>query len=273
MPEGPSNEGALREYERKRGRAMRHFETLRESVEGFTDRDREAVRGNFNAESKQYVFEVPLERHPPDWALTLGDYAYNARASLDYLITALVRSAGADEHTTSEFPIYGIDRVGWAEIDQWWEADPKGRIGRQLRDTPSGTKAALKKLQPFYGVPRVNPMQHPLFSLRELSNRDKHRRLNLLVRRASIEFVDASGEPIFEGPAPTARISDHPDKGDAYTVSLAVREELDVDVHLIPAYGLALNEPPDLIGDLIETLTAINEYIDQRVLPVVRTLL
>ena len=56
-------------------------------------------------------------------------------------------------------------------------------------------------------------------------------------------------------------------------MSLAVREELDADVHLVPAYGLALNEPPDLIGDLIETLTAINEYIDQRVLPVVRTLL
>ena len=123
----------------------------------------------------------------------------NTRASLDYLITALVRSTGKQEHNGSQFPIYGIDRVGWQGIDQWWETDPNGRIRRHLRDTPAGTKGALKELQPFYGVPR-----------------DKHRRLNLLVRRASIKFEDARGEPIYEGPAPTARIADR-GEGDTYT--------------------------------------------------------
>jgi hypothetical protein len=266
------SEGALREYERKRQRAMFHFEALRESVRAFTARDRDAVQGAFDTEARQYVFEVPLERHPPDWALILGDYAYNARVSLDYLIAALIRSSGGGEHRTSEFPIYGIDRVGWADIDQWWETDPDRRIKRQLRGTPDGTKAALKQLQPFYGVPRVNPMQHPLFLLRELSNRDKHRRLNLLVRRASIKFVDAGGKPIYEGPAPTARITDH-DRGDTYTVSLAVKEELDTDVFILPTYDLVLNEPPELIGDLVQTLAEIKDFIDRRVLPVVTALL
>jgi hypothetical protein len=259
VPEMPLGEEVLRDFERKRERALRHFEALRESVEAFTGRNRDSVRGVFDTETRQYVFEVPLERHPPDWALLLGDYAYNARASLDYLITALIQSSGEGEHRTSEFPIHGIDRVGWADIDQWWE-------------TPDGTKAALKQLQPFYGVPRVNPMQHPLFLLRELSNRDKHRRLNLLVRRASIKFVDAGGKPIYEGPAPTARITDR-GKGNAYTVSLAGGEERDMDVFILPMYDLALNEPPELIGDLIQTLAEINGFIDRRVLPVVTTLL
>ncbi len=266
------SEGALREYERKRQRAMLHFEALRESVEAFAARDRDSAQGAFDMEARQYVFEVPLERDPPDWALILGDYAYNARGSLDYLITALIRSSGGDEHRTSEFPIYGIDRVGWADIDQWWETDPDGRIKRQLRGTPDGTKTALKQLQPFFGVPRVNPMQHPLFLLRELSNRDKHRRLNLLVRRASLKFVDAGGEPIYAGPAPTARIADR-NKEDTYTVSLAVREERDTDVFILPTYDVALNEPPELIGDLIQTLAEINNFIDRRVLPVVTALL
>lgn len=266
------SEGALREYERKRQRAMLHFEALRESVEAFTTRDYDSVQGAFDTKARQYVFEVPLERHPPDWALILGDYAYNVRVSLDYLITALIRSSGGDEHRTSEFPIYGIDRVGWADIDQWWEVDPDRRVKRQLRGTPDGTKAALKQLQPFYGVPRTNPIQHPLFLLRELSNRDKHRRLNLLVRRASIKFVDAGGEPIYAGPAPTARITDR-NRGDTYTVSLAVREELDTDVFILPTYDLALNEPPELIGDLVKTLAEINSFIDRRVLPVVTALL
>jgi hypothetical protein len=51
---------------------MDHFDALRESVEDFTNRDREIVRGEIDADARQYVFEVPLERHPPDWALTLG---------------------------------------------------------------------------------------------------------------------------------------------------------------------------------------------------------
>jgi hypothetical protein len=121
-------------------------------------------------------------------------------------------------------------------------------------------------------VPRVNPAQHPLFALRELSNRDKHRRLALLVRRASIRFVDAAGEPIYEGPAPSARIADRGER-DAYTASLTVRKKLDVDVYLLPAYDVELNDPPDLIGDLIETLEAINEFIDRRVLSAVTALL
>ncbi len=222
--------------------------------------------------ARRYVFQVPLERDPPDWALSAGDFAYNARASLDYLITALVRSTGEQEHIGSQFPIHGIDRVSWRDIDRWWEADAKGRIRRQLRDTPAGTKRALKKLQPFFGVPKVNPTQHPLFALRELSNRDKHRRLNLLVRRASITFVDSNRKPIYEGPAPTARIADR-GEGDAYTASLAVREKLDRDVYLLPAYDVALNEPPELVGDLIETLADINEFIDRRVLPAIEELL
>jgi hypothetical protein len=272
VPESSLGKGALQDFERKRGRAMRHFEDLRESVEAFTGRRRDSVRGAFDAETRQYTFEVPLERHPPDWTLHLGDYAYNARASLDYLITALVRSSGGSEHRTSEFPIYGFDRVGWAKIDEWWENDPDRRIRRQLRGTPDGTKAALKHLQPFYGAPQVDPMRHPLLHLRELSNRDKHRRLNLLVRRASMKFVDASGGPIYEGPDPTARIAD-PREGDFYTVSLSVREEVDQEVFILPTYDLALNEPPELIGSLIQTLVKINDCIDSRVLPVVRGLL
>jgi len=272
VSEQSSRTEPLREYERKRGRALHHFEALQESVHGFTKLERGMVRGNFDANARRYVFQVPLERDPPDWALSAGDFAYNARASLDYLITALVRSTGEQEHIGSQFPIHGIDRVSWRDIDRWWEADAKGRIKRQLRDTPAGTKRALKKLQPFFGVPKVNPTQHPLFALRELSNRDKHRRLNLLVRRASITFVDSNRKPIYEGPAPTARIADR-GEGDAYTASLAVREKLDRDVYLLSAYDVALNEPPELVGDLIETLADINGFIDRRVLPAIEELL
>lgn len=265
----------LSDYEPKRGRAGEHFAELRGLVDDFTQADREPVRGTFDSDSSQYVFEVPLEATNPDWSLLLGDFAYDTRASLDYLITALIRSNGEVENRMSEFPIYGFDptdRIPWHEIDQWWESGAGGQINRKLGGTPSGTKDALKKLQPFYGVPQVNPDRHPLYALSELNNRDKHRRLNLLARQAEVTFTDAGGMPLYEGPPSRARIADSGD-GDSYTASLAVGEKREGDIYLLPAYDVAINEPPALLGNLIETLEMISGYIDHEVLPVVKALI
>jgi len=267
--------GLLWDYERKRARAMLHLDVLRESVEGFTNVKRQRVLGEFDADASQHIFEVPLEGIDPEWALLVGDFVYDARASLDYLITALIRSTGKQEHDASQFPIYGIGRkpgASWLEVEQRWDTDPGGGIRRNLDRTPPATKAALKQLQPFYGVPTTNPVQHSLFALQTLSNRDKHRRLNLLVHRAAINFVDAGGQPIFQGPALHGRIA-KPDEGDTYTVTLAVNEKQHVDVYLLPTYDVRLNEPPELMGGLIETLTCIDQFIDGRVLPAIRGLL
>jgi hypothetical protein len=263
----------LRDYELKRGRAMQHFHALRESVERFTNVEREPILGDFDSDASKYFFDIPLEPIDPDWTLLLGDFVYDTRACLNYLVTALVRSTGSQEDEGHEFPIYGIDRVNWQAIDQRWEADPGATIERKLKNTPSGTKAALKKLQPFYGVPRTDPFRHPLSAVQLLTNTDKHRRLNLLARGAVVDFVDAGGQPIFEGPgARVGRIAEL-DEGNAYTATLAVKEKLDVDVYLLPAYHVRLYEPPELVGDLIDTLASTNEYIDRWVLPAVKTLL
>lgn len=265
--------GLLWDYEHKRARAMLHLDVLRESVERAINTDCEAVRGEFDADAGQYVFKVPLERIDPTWAVLTGDFAYNARASLDYLITALVCSTGEQADNSNQFPIYSINGVGWQDVDEWWEKDSNARIVRQLNGTPSDTKAALKPLQPFYGVPTADPGKHPLLWLRLLSNRDKHRRLNLLVHRATIQFVDASGKPVFQGPAPDARIAE-PTEGDTYTVTLTRgRGHTNMDMYLLPSYDVRLNEPPELFGNLIDTLTGISQYIDARVLPAIRSLL
>ena len=91
-----------------------------------------------------------------------------------------------------------------------------------------GTKAALKQLQPFYRVPATNPLTHPLFRLRVLNNRDKHRRLNLLARNVSVLFVNAQREPIYEGGPVATRIAESYE-GDTYTARLTVDHKLDVD--------------------------------------------
>jgi hypothetical protein len=264
----------LRDYELKRRRAMHHFDVLRESVERFTDIDREPVPGEFDPNAGQYVFKATLEPTDTEWTVLLGDFLYDTRASLDYLITTLIRSTGKQEHDRSEFPIYSIsDRVGPQDIDQWWEDGCGGKLKRQLQDTPSGTKAALKKLQPFYGGPsRSDPHRHPLWVLYTLSNRDKHRRLNLLIRGTPPELVNAAGEPIFQRAGPEMAIP-QTYEGNTYTVTLTTHDALDVDVYFLPTYNVRLREPPEAIGNLIETLTRINQCIDRWVLPTVRALL
>jgi hypothetical protein len=56
-------------------------------------------------------------------------------------------------------------------------------------------------------------------------------------------------------------------------VGLTVDKKLDVDVYLFPTYDVRLHEPPEVVGDLVETLAGIDQFIDGRVLPTVRALL
>ena len=156
-------------------------------------------------------------------------------------------------------------------MHEWWDRAPE--VKRQLKGTPPATRAALKKLQPFYGEPIENADWHPLFFLSELSNRDKHRRLNVLARRADWEFVDAEGKPIFDVSTVEGRVAES-DKGGTYRVTLTVRpDHANVEMYLLSAYQISLDEPPQLIGDLVQTITRINQFVDNRVLPTVKSLL
>lgn len=260
----------LRNYERKRGRALHHFNSLRESVEEFTSRDRAPVAGRFDADASQYVFDVPLEPICSEWPLVLGDFVYDTRASLDYLVTALIRN---EESEASTFPIYSIKQIDqWQGAEERWDKDHGGRIAQSLQGTPPGTKAALKPLQPFHEVPRADPWRHPLFALQTLSNGDKHRRLNLLARQADISFVSAHGDSLFAGQPASVRIADLEER-DGFIAMLNVDKQFDQEVLLVPAYDVRLHEPPRLVGNLIETLADINQFIEARVLPAVIPLL
>ena len=119
----------------------------------------------------------------------------------------------------------------------------------------------------------TDPFRHPLWALRLINNTDKHRRLNLLARRATMEFVDADRKPIFDTSPLPARIAER-QEGDTYTVTFAIRPDYaKVDMYLLTTHKVAFDEPPELISDLVETITGINEFIDRRVLSTIKRLL
>ena len=265
----------LADYERKRRRAVLHLDALGESVKGFTERERGPIKGEPQPNGSEYEFHLPPERFHPNWQLLIGEFAYNMRASLDYLITALVRSTGNEESKRNEFPIYSppFGSVTFADVHDWWDSSAK--VGKQLENTPSGTRAALKQLQPFYGLPVTDHVRHPLNALYELNNRVKHRSLNLIARAATLKFIDADGKPLFQGldfpfrSVPTERNEAH--TSDVYLSVPA--DHTEVDMYLLATEEVAFHQPPELIGEVIETLRGIQEFIDGRVLPTVKRLL
>jgi hypothetical protein len=268
-----SADSSLGDFELKRRRARRHSEELQRSIKAFESAARESVRGEFDADEGRYHFDIPVGAIDPMWTMALGDFAYDMRASLNYLVTALVRSTGQVESERNEFPIFGMDRTRLRETASWWREDQSGAIGRRLENTPHGTKELLERLQPFYGVPATDPLRHPLAALHLLTNRDKHRRLNVLVRQARIQFVDRAGEQMYEGPPAHVGRINKPAESEQYTASLSVAQPFDRDIYLRAEYGVRINEPPELFGEVATTVIEIDEFIGMTVVPVVRHLL
>lgn len=272
---GNSADSYLGDFYSKRKRAQVHFEALREKVQTSNAKTDTNV-GVYNHDRHQYLFHCRVRAIDPDWSVMLGDVVYNARAALDYLITALVLSNGGTDDYRSEFPILGGDVLdggvaGSTAIEGRWDEDPKSRIKRKLANTPEGTKDALKPLQPFYRAPQTNPALHPLHHLRLLSNRDKHRRLNLLAHVAAIEFVDQSGRPLYPGGAQRVK-EPEADASGSYTVSLTKEQESPEDISLTTKATIHLDEPPYLVGELIGTVKNILDYLDSEVVPTVKRL-
>lgn len=263
----------LTDYRRKRRWADRYFKSVEEAVQQFAKREPDLVPGEFDVGRSQYLFEFPRKLPEPTLALFLGDCVYNLRACLDYLMTALVRASGNQESYGTEFPIYDIPEMGnWQAVVTAWRDDPNGNIARKIRGSPPATKANIEKLQPFYGVPYVDPADHPLAFLKALSNRDKHRRLNVLVNRVNITFTDASGKPLFDGPEPHGSVSiPETSESDTQIVALTLSPDspqTKMEMYLRSSYDVVFDEDgPIFDRRVIDTLTRIRKFVDTRVLP------
>lgn len=121
---------------------------------------------------------------PPRLALLVGEAVHQLRASLDNLVVILAdQSAGsrlsADEARHLQFPIAST-------------AEAFVGSTRQLRGLREDFIDRIEEVQPYhllsYSHGEAAPIradQEPLAELRELSNHDKHRRVHLVLHRAS----------------------------------------------------------------------------------------
>jgi len=164
----------LHGFRLKLNRAQVHADALNRDTAAWLARHPYGIYGEYEpGPPEQYVFRVRfLEHVPPDWAITLGGFAHNARSALDHLayLVVLENNGGNDEWT--QFPIL------YNPFD--WERE----CGRCIGNASARHKAIIESFQPYHRhdlwgwKSRYSAADDPLFILNCLSNIDKHRVLH-----------------------------------------------------------------------------------------------
>ncbi len=155
----------MSDWQLKLRRAQAHFDSLRESIEGFVNSDLysiEVTEAEPGGEENTWVSRLLLRirEQPPadDWALMIGDIVHNTRSALD--IMAYQHASDPDRQTA--FPIHVT------------EPDFKGTGLSKMQKLPKKYRTLIEREQP-YNQWKDDPPSDPLAILADLDNTSKHR--------------------------------------------------------------------------------------------------
>ena len=113
-----------------------------------------------------------LEPVSPDFAPTLGDCLHNYRSALDHLVAAIRAAEGLGVSRTSQWPMLMPKEIA-KHATKWPE-----KLRRDLIGVPERVADVVRRHQPDRpDRPGAVPTLDVLFTLSELDNTDKHRRL------------------------------------------------------------------------------------------------
>ena len=114
----------------------------------------------------------------PEWSPIIGDIVHNWRSALDHLAYQLVIKNGKTPCIRTQFPIffkspfdtslYSKAKDAKKALESW---------NRQVNGMHPNDVEVIKRLQPYNGGHGAD--SHPLFTLSQLSNWDKHREYQL----------------------------------------------------------------------------------------------
>lgn len=144
-------------------RADEHLVTLEREITAYLSPGVAKFSANISRKNRTLRFDFELLAEPPlPLSVIVGDVVHNARSALDHLWAALIGS------TKSSFP---VER----DLDTW--NDAKAKV---LCRVPKGAHAFVESLQPCSGTDDGKLIGF----LNTLSNRDKHKILNLAATHA-----------------------------------------------------------------------------------------
>jgi hypothetical protein len=155
-------------------RAGEHIEALKAEIRRFSNGRPYRVTGDPDLNSGEYVLRIKPEEPPKRISVLIGDVLGNLRPSLDYLVGALAVFNGEKIQQSHQFPICDTPALFKGELD-------KGRLAGIAPDHV----ALIEKLQPY----KRRKGKVWIRLLREYSNPDKHRHLNVLLTHIEGDFA------------------------------------------------------------------------------------
>jgi hypothetical protein len=153
------------------------------------------VTDSIEGKKKRHIWRLRFTAKPDSrLPLIAGDFLYNVRAALDYLIAALVPSS---ERSHVMFPcLYEpIWQIPFKQGENQDRTDSRQKWNTTVRKMPDEAVTILKSLQPVNEAANF-PNFHVLGMLNRLSNRDRHRQLTVLawgLKDVSLEAYNAGG--------------------------------------------------------------------------------
>lgn len=153
---------------RKLERAREHIEALDAEIDAFIKSKPFSFEKEINAEGTHQIHRLKVTATPDRrLPLILGDAVHNLRATLDYLICQLVLAKDSKADCSgSQFPILRN------------ETDWKQRyVKRMIDGVDDDPLKIVKGFQPYHYGDTYH--EHVFWGLAVLSNRDKHRTLNI----------------------------------------------------------------------------------------------
>lgn len=157
----------------KRERAWSQIDTLKRKFITFIESDPYVPRVEYNREPQELIMRAEIRREAdPMWGVEIGEIIHNLRSCLDYLVHELfIRSNGKPPPIGSkiQFPIFK-------------SVEGFNRRGVQFLNGISDAAIAMIRSEQLFSPDNGGAgdgIQSPLWHLRELSNTDKHRTIQL----------------------------------------------------------------------------------------------
>jgi hypothetical protein len=162
--------------QQKMMRSLLHLKAIHRRVDRYLKSDANRAVNDFKSEPGYLIVRARTRRPPPpSLNVEIGEYLYNARASLDYTACELARynKEAIDQYV--EYPIF-------LKRDDFWNPNTgQYQIGveRRIRKLAPQHRAIIEGQQPFERGDGA-PEDDPLWLLYCLSNHDRHQFIHLV---------------------------------------------------------------------------------------------
>lgn len=170
--------------------ARKHLDTLDAEIEAFVQGDTYTAATHYDAKQRCHVARIKVNRGLPDhWGLMVGDIVPQPpKRARQFGLCARLEAQRPTEQEARSIQFLIADKRG--------EFEHPNRARLLSRVSPAA-KAAIERLQPYHR--RHARFKHTLSVLRDLSNVDKHRHLNITRATAERSSIALSSSYIVPG--------------------------------------------------------------------------